>query len=930
MSDKTNIFNIPANYHFLESLFFWLEKNFGENLAQIKIFLPNRRSCRQFSQIFLNKKSQSFLPKIKAISDISFEDFFDFLPNEEAKEIINELLQIKSLSGIDYLIFLSQEIQKLEVFGKDLEFEQAFKIATNLQNLFEDIEREEIDLSQIDEIDDSNLSKHRQLTLDFLKNFHVQIKNSLLKKNIFFGTTTQNFTIQKFSCLIEKYGSKVPIILAGSSGSVLFSRKLIKSVADKNFVILHGLKETEDVEQNHPQFFLKSLINFLKIEEKSVVKIAEEKFCLSSQSRQNLISLMMLPFEQTLKWQEISKHLDVAKIALDLNENFKLIEAKNQIEEAKIISLILLENWQNKKSGALIINDEVLANLVSLELKSFDLPFNDTRNLSIFNSKLVNFLLLILELIQSDFNSHNLLALLKHPLCRHYKNTKILAEFEIKILRQDRASFDFKGIEKKLELLNQSNLQIFFSDVCGDILSFSKINNLAKLTSNLIETIEKLTQKTWQELLENEPAQIELFEFFEKIKSQNQITVNPKNILTTFKTLLSQISYFEKSISNAPIQILSSVEARLLNYDLVIISSLNEGDFPQIESENWLGKKIKKDLGIDRSAKKIGQNAFDFCNYLSSNSVVLTRHKNRSGVILIESPFLLKFKTLCQKIGVSLDFGEKYLKILKNKNSPTPKIKESLNPKPKIEFRPKKISFTEISSLIKNPYAIYAKKILQLKELEKIDFESSVKEFGSFVHKALEEFIKNSENRDFEKIFEKYFLSHEAKMIWLPKFENIFSEFVKENEQFSGFKNYVEIPAKLKIGEVLLSGKIDRAIVDKQGFVEIFDYKTGQTSTKKDVETGIDCQLTLAALALIEDFSSEEKICSLNYWKLSSSSSGKIIKICKNNQEIQILINAAKQGLSRLFDYFANEENGYVNNSNDQKNYYWHLARIEK
>jgi ATP-dependent helicase/nuclease subunit B len=531
---------------------------------------------------------------------------------------------------------------------------------------------------------------------------------------------------------------------------------------------------------------------------------------------------------------------------------------------------------------------------------------------------------------EANFNSSTLLALIKNSLCFSSQKQEILAEFEIKILRQDRASFDFKGIEKKLELLNQSNLQIFFSDVCGDIFSFSKINNLAKLTSNLIETIEKLTQKTWQELLENEPAQIELFEFFEKIKSQNQITVNPKNILTTFKTLLSQISYFEKSISNAPIQILSSVEARLLNYDLVIISSLNEGDFPQIESENWLGKKIKKDLGIDRSAKKIGQNAFDFCNYLSSNSVVLTRHKNRSGVILIESPFLLKFKTLCQKIGVSLDFGEKYLKILKNKNSPTPKIKESLNPKPKIEFRPKKISFTEISSLIKNPYAIYAKKILQLKELEKIDFESSVKEFGSFVHKALEEFIKNSENRDFEKIFEKYFLSHEAKMIWLPKFENIFSEFVKENEQFSGFKNYVEIPAKLKIGEVLLSGKIDRAIVDKQGFVEIFDYKTGQTSTKKDVETGIDCQLTLAALALIEDFLSEEKICSLNYWKLSSSSSGKIIKICKNNQEIQILINAAKQGLSRLFDYFANEENGYVNNSNDQKNYYWHLARIEK
>ena len=80
------------------------------------------------------------MPKIKAISDISIDDFFDFLPSEAVKSIIDEILGIKVLSGIDYLFFLSKEIQKLAVFGDNLDFNQAFKIATHLQKLFDEIE----------------------------------------------------------------------------------------------------------------------------------------------------------------------------------------------------------------------------------------------------------------------------------------------------------------------------------------------------------------------------------------------------------------------------------------------------------------------------------------------------------------------------------------------------------------------------------------------------------------------------------------------------------------------------------------------------------------------------------------------------------------------------------------------------------------------
>jgi ATP-dependent helicase/nuclease subunit B len=931
--DKTNIFNIPANYDFFQSLFSWLEKQYPQQLSEVKIFLPNRRSCRQFRQVLLEKKLDIILPKIKAISDISYEDFFNFLPNENAKTAIDEILQYKVLDGIDYLFFLTQEIQKLSVFGDNLDFNQAFKIAGRLQDLFDEIERDEIDLKKLEEIDDSDLSKHRQLTLDFLKNFHVQIKNSLLKQKVFFASNSQNFIISKFVKLLETQASKTPIVIAGSTGSVSFSKKLIKAISlQKNgHVILHSALKNHEVAENHPQFFLNQLIKFLEVDE--IKNIAEEKFQLSAEIRQNLLSLMTLASEETIKWQKISQFLDVKKAANDLEKNFKIVEAKNEIEEAKIISLILRDAAKQNKNAAIVTNNDRLVELLKPQLEMMNLSFNDTRNLGIFNSKLINFLLLILELFESDFDSHILLSILKNPLCIFSNEKEILTNFEINILRQERLKSGLEGIREKLK--SDKKLQNLFNEFYGNLKPLE--GNLPKIISQLILTAENLSKKPWLKLLESESAQIEIFEFFEKLKTQN-IELDQKNLFATFKNLFAQISFFEKSDATAPIQILSTVEARLLNFDLMIIASLNEGDFPQIEVENWLGKKIKKDLGIDKTAKKIGQNAYDFCNYLSNKSVVMSRSKSRNGAVLIESAFLLKFKTICKKIGANLQNGEEYFLELKMLNSaPTLKIKAP-DPKPKIEFRPQKISITEISKLLTNPYAIYAKKILKLKELQKIDFEPSYAEFGSFIHKALEEFVKNPQIKNFSEIFEKYFISKEAKLVWFPKFEKIFSDFISENEKFLKNKTFTEIPVKLQLEKVLISGKIDRVILDEENNLEIFDYKTGQPPSKKSVFAGKEPQLTLAALILIYGTIESElknvdlsQIKSLNYWKLSSSSISKITQISKKNEEIQILLAAAKSGLEKLFEFFSDEENGYIATAIEDKfNEYEHLMRVEE
>ena len=117
--------------------------------------------------------------------------------------------------------------------------------------------------------------------------------------------------------------------------------------------------------------------------------------------------------------------------------------------------------------------------------------------------------------------------------------------------------------------------------------------------------------------------------------------------------------------------------------------------------------------------------------------------------------------------------------------------------------------------------------------------------------------------------------------------------------------------------------------------MEIFDYKTGQIPTTREVISGSQPQLTISALMLclgaIENRDlkniSPQKIRALNYWKLSAFSESEIKAMAKSGEEVAILIAAAKAGLEQLFDYFSDEENGYFATPNFQ-NEYSHLARI--
>ena len=914
-----NVYNIPSNYNFIKTLANWLKNDYNNDFSDLKIFLPNQRSSRKLRKELLNLpdfNSKNSI-KIKSFADLNIEDFYDFLPNQLCAEIISELCKIKVLNRVDAIFFICDQVKKNTIFGAQ-NFTQRYKIAKSLYQLFEDLEENQIDALQIKSIDDSNLAKHHQFTVEFFQSFYIQIKNYLIKNNLMFAGSFHNLLCNKYIEIIETQKIFQNIVIAGSTGSILSSKKLIKAI--KNYqngcVILYGYQKHLNVEEIHPQFYLNELIKFLDLEKLNIAEIKNSTFINSPEIRKNFCNLIFNDYKnfENLKksCEEIGKNNEIADITL----NLEISCFDNEINEAKSIVKIINENNQKNLEIAVICNNQNLSRILKSYLNAYQVNYNDASSQSAIYLDIIGFLLLIFEIKNNEFNSHIFLSFLKHNFFVKLDNEILIEEFEIKILRNDRLNLGREGVEAKIK---NSKFADFFNKIIDNLPVDNSLNSL-------INAFEFFANQNFNQILSNSIAGKEIFEFFELLKQQNFYFQNIEDL----KIIFNEISYFEKSKLDSNIDILSPIEARLLNFDLIIVSSLNENDFPQNDNHGWIGAKIKKDLGVNKTLKKIGQNGFDFCNYLSNKRVILTHSKYRLGQHNVESPFITKLKTLCKILNLNIDKSQFYQRKINENLHFIPQYLAPSFGNPSANYRPKNYYITDISHLISNPYFIYVKKVLKIEELKKIDYEPSYAEFGSFVHKALEEYVCNPSQIKFEEIFEKYFLSKQAKLIWYPKFLKIFENFCEDNQEFIDNENILEESIKIDFENIKISGKVDRILIDEGQNIKIIDYKTGQVPTKKDVLCGLEPQLTIYALILSETLFKNSKIKELNYWKLTRTDGSKIIKIFNNEDEISEAILATKNGLKIIFDYFSNQQNNFFATKNDEGDYIQNLSRIKE
>jgi ATP-dependent helicase/nuclease subunit B len=258
---------------------------------------------------------------------------------------------------------------------------------------------------------------------------------------------------------------------------------------------------------------------------------------------------------------------------------------------------------------------------------------------------------------------------------------------------------------------------------------------------------------------------------------------------------------------------------------------------------------------------------------------------------------------------------------------------------------------TAIENLMRDPYSVYAKYVLNLRPKSALDSPPSVREKGIFTHEALDTFVKKypdklPENAEQELLkigaetFKTRMNSPAVQAFWWPRFERIAKWFVKfetdRRELSHTLATEVRGSLTFDLGNgdaFTLTAIVDRIDENEEGQISIIDYKTGGVPAQKDVALGLSPQLTLeAAIALSGGFEKVKpgsEVAELQYWKLSGGRPAAEVTDVKGDPAD--LANTAKEGLAQLIKAFNDRATPYlpIPRPDDAPRYnaYAHLAR---
>jgi ATP-dependent helicase/nuclease subunit B len=273
-------------------------------------------------------------------------------------------------------------------------------------------------------------------------------------------------------------------------------------------------------------------------------------------------------------------------------------------------------------------------------------------------------------------------------------------------------------------------------------------------------------------------------------------------------------------------------------------------------------------------------------------------------------------------------------------------------PKPSLAQRPRSFSVTQIGTWLRNPYSIYARKILKLRPLEVLDAEPIAADRGSFIHKALENFIKEGIPDDVNRARDA--LVQHGKVafgpalerpavwaFWWPRFLKIVDYVVELELKQSGniLSANAEIPGSIPInstqGPVKLTAIADRIDHEIGGVWSIIDYKTGALPTNAEMLSGFAPQLPLEGLILRRGGFlgiSAQQFLQLKYIKLTGGDPAGTKRVWDKN--INDIIDASEEGLLRLILAFDSVETPYLASPDPSNKLsyddYEHLARVKE
>jgi hypothetical protein len=471
-------------------------------------------------------------------------------------------------------------------------------------------------------------------------------------------------------------------------------------------------------------------------------------------------------------WKEFDDHRAFQWIEDDFNQpkNIKVYEVSGNVAQTKILPEIFkeIENKTYSNTAVVLLDENLLP--ASLDVMYGVQNLNITmgfplKNLSFSNAvKQLFYLQKQLEKNKSSYYYRDVFPILEE-LPKSIEDELVINQFKAKIEERN-----IVYISRKL-----------FHELLGE-LSYFNLLQKADSTSIYLDSLIAFCKKVkWLEIDDIQYENVSHFEnSFRIIK--NQLSPYQFEIrMETLEILINQhISSESIDFQGEPLQglqIMGLLETRLLNFENVILLSVNEGKLPLGNSQNtYIPFDIRRFFDLHTFLENDSIYAYHFYRLIQdAKNVHLLFNALSSGVNTGE-----KSRFITQ---IEMESSHK-IEHLIIENSSEPIITQPIEISKtdivleRLEKWKEKVSASHLTSYLYNPIDFYLSKILKTSENDEIEEELSVKNYGNLVHYTLQEVyevlkgkvLKENDLKESIKAIDKYIETAIEKLKHQPEF----------------------------------------------------------------------------------------------------------------------------------------------------------------
>lgn len=957
---QTNLYNIPASCSFTDTL----AQRFSElytadqaGLSKVVFLVPNRRTAISLKEAFIrhNGLKPAVLPRILPVGDLDDEDIF--LQPGEAESLLKELPP--AIDPFERLFLFARLIAaKPRDYGlAPMTLGQAFSLAQDLSKLLDAVYNEKLSLADLNNLVPEQYAAHWQETLKFLRIIMAYWPQILKERGVIDLAERKNILLDLQSERLKHHPPADKIVAAGVTGAFPGLKKLLAAVCalpqgELYFYNLDRLLDDEAwkaVDENHSQYEHKQLLEYLQKTRDDVKDCALPH----NSGREKLASEMMRPAPDTWRWRDLNG-TELPPCAV---EGLRIINCDDSRQEALTAALILRQTLNvPEKTAALVTSDRALARRTASELERWGIKIDDSAGRPLHLTPVGIFLRLIAFVPEKSMAESAVLSLLKNPLTHLNEETPALRQ-KVRQWEKLRRMPRFDEQERLIPEQLQQIIRQFQETIRPLVEIYDQTSVSFKI---MLETHVRVAEALSgaQNLWRGEDGR-QAATLISKVLPYADIIgdIEPTQYLNFLTTLLATQQVRSNYASHPRIKILGPIEARYNSFDTVIIGGVNEGVWPAAASgDPWLSRPMKKEFGMPLPERAVGVAAADFSQLLCVPEVYLTRAARSGGTPMNKSRWLLRLETVLTAAGYPLEkfYTSPFGFICKSVDSSDKTVRiNPPSPKPPLSARPRRLSASAIEKLMRDPYEIFAAKILNIKPLHELDIDLLPSDYGNLVHKILEKFCLQYPDTMPQNAldillqlggdeFARKQIPAETRAFWWPKFAASAAWFVQTENIYRQdiAKVYGEVRGSYEFesagGKFILEARADRIDRTKDGKINIIDYKTGHIRSNKEMECGYAPQLPLegliAAKGCFTTTNNNEQIGQADVGELIYRQLGE--KSQTYNKDTHQLIEDTEERLKKLITVFDFEDTPYTARPNPKHlpEYadYEHLARIKE